>query len=126
MENEARQRQGREERSGKKVEVQEGTEEQKSEETRQTSRVTWLGLGEEWGVVRDVRKMIFKLLTPLERVTVEKAHGMDKAFRKTQGMTCAEWAAQRGHLMSTLQWARGNGCQWDEEHLLGCSRERPF
>ena len=67
-------------RGGKKEE-----QEKKSEETRQTSRVTWLGLGEEWGVVRDVRKMIYKMLTPLERVTVEEAHGLGRAFEKTQG-----------------------------------------
>ena len=55
--------------------------------TRQT-RVTWLGLGEEWGVVRDVRRMIYKMLTPLERVTVEKAHGVDRAFERHKGDVC--------------------------------------
>lgn len=42
--------------------------------------VTWLGLGEEWGVVRDVRKMIYRMLTPLERVTVETAHGVKRSL----------------------------------------------
>ena len=79
---------------------------------RQT-RVTWLGLGEEWGVVRDVRRMIYKLLTPLERATVEKAHGVEWAFERTKWAVC-RWAAQKGYL-EVLQWARANGCPWDEE-----------
>ena len=69
-------------RGRKKVAKQE-EKEKKPEGTRQT-RVTWLGLGEEWGVVRDVRKMIYKLLTRLERVTVEKAHGVEAAFERNK------------------------------------------
>ena len=78
--------------------------------TRQT-RVTWLCLGEEWGVVRDVRMMIYKLLTPLERVTVERAHGVSEAFERHKTTLC-RLAAKRGHL-KVLQWARANGCHWD-------------
>ena len=51
----------------------------KQEEEQKKPRVTWLGLGEEWGVVRDVRRMIYKMLTPLERVTVESAYGVDRS-----------------------------------------------
>ena len=86
-------------------------EEKEAEGTRQT-RVTWLGLGEEWGVVRDVRKMIYKLLTPLERVTVERAHGVDRVFERDRKRVC-EWAAQAGHL-EVLRWARVNGFPWTE------------
>ena len=97
-----------EERSRVKVARQEEREKKPG-----LTRVTWLGLGEKWGVVRDVRKMIFKILTPLERVTVEKAHGVRRAFERHKKDVCL-WAADRGHL-PVLQWARENGCPWDEK-----------
>ena len=75
--------------------------------------VTWLCLGEVWGVVRDVRKKIYSLLTPLERVMVERAHGVDTAFAKYKNRVCS-WAAQEGYL-ALLQWARANGCPWKED-----------
>ena len=109
---------GKREKEGKKVEkrgrkkaAKQEEGEKKPEETRQR-RVTWLGLGEEWGVVRDVRKMIYELLTPLERVMMEKAHGVDRAFERYTKDVCV-WAARRGCL-EVLKWARVNGCPWDE------------
>ena len=48
--------------------------------------------------MRDVRKMIYRLLTPLERVTVEKAHGvLGRAFERDKKDACM-WAAQEGYL----------------------------
>ena len=52
------------------------------------------------------------MLTPLECVTVKKAHGVERAFTK-DGKEVCKWAARRGHL-KVLQWAVANGCSWDE------------
>ena len=86
------------------------------------ARVTWLGLGEEWGVVRDVRRMIYGMLTPLERVTVEKAHGMDGGLMRYKKKVC-RWSAERGHL-EVLKWARANGCPWNEVTCSFAAKER--
>ena len=64
-------------------------QEKKPEETRQTSRVTWLGLGEEWGVVRDVRKMIYKMLTPLGACDGGRKHTDWEGLLKDTRYTCA-------------------------------------
>ena len=99
---------GEGERGREKMETDE--QEQTPEGTKQT-RVTWLGLGEDWGVVRDLRKMIYALLTPLERATVEKAHGVKGGFERHKTDLCT-WAAPEGHL-EVLQWAHESGCPWD-------------
>ena len=101
-------------RGWKKTAKQE-EQEKKPEGTRQT-RVTWLGLGEEWGVVRDVRKMIYGMLTPLERVTVEKAHGVNRAFERHKKHVC-EWAVGGGCL-EVVKWARENGCPWSQNTCM--------
>ena len=92
----------------------------KPEDTRQR-RITWLGLGEQWGVVRDVRMMIYALLTPMERVMVERAHGVNAAFERHKDFLCT-LAARRGYL-EVLKWARANGCPWSEDICTLAARE---
>ena len=122
MENKANDgEQGREKAARQERSVAE--QEKKPEETRQ-SKATWLGLGEEWGVVRDVRKMIYSLLTPLERVTVERAHGVKRAFERHEWRVC-EWAAERGYL-EVLQWAPCKRLSLGRKDLHGCGPGRTF
>ena len=86
---------------------QDGKKVAKQGEQKKTTRATWLGLGEEWGVVRDVRKMIYKLLTPLERVMVERAHGVGRAFQRHKNYVCG-WAARA----RTFVIAAVGSCEW--------------
>ena len=73
-------------------------------------KVSWLNL--HLFVVKDVRKLIFKKLTLLERIIVEYLHGNPALFEKHKIFIC-EIAAEYGHL-EVLKWARQNGCPWDE------------
>ena len=77
-------------------------------------KVSWLNL--HLFVVKDVRKLIFKKLTFLERIIVEYSHGNPALFEKHKIFIC-EIAAEYGHL-EVLKWARENGCPWD---ILTCT-----
>ena len=72
-------------------------------------QVSWLNL--YLFVVKDVRKLIFKKLTLLERIFVEYSHGYPALFEKHKIYICSV-AAGYGHL-ELLKWARQNGCPWN-------------
>ena len=73
-------------------------------------KVSWLNL--HLFVVKDVRKLIFKKLTLLERIIVEYSHGNPALFEKHKNYICV-YAAAEGHL-EVLKWVRQNGCPWNK------------
>jgi hypothetical protein len=67
----------------------------------------------EWGVPKDVRRMIVKRMDCLSYEVAKLAH--DKGHERERAHAipdvCAT-AAYGGHL-ELLKWARANGCDWD-------------
>lgn len=76
------------------------------------TKVTWLNLHTRHGTdAADVRVMIYAKLSKNDRIVVEHAHNSRKPI--VLDADFASECARNGHL-ERLQWARTNGCPWNE------------
>ena len=73
-------------------------------------QVSWLNL-HLFIPIKDVRKLIYSMLTEHDRLVVQEAHGIDR--KNLLSETFSEYCASGGYL-ELLQWARKNGCPWHE------------
>jgi hypothetical protein len=69
----------------------------------------WLNL-KRWLPVKDVRKLIWGLLTKEDKLVIKIAHNRDR--KVVLSWLFSYYCAENGYL-ELLKWARENGCDWD-------------
>jgi hypothetical protein len=83
--------------------------------------MSWLNL-RDWIPQRDVRKLIYRLLTPEDKLVVEWAHGF-KGARKTPKPDLAfGWYCAKHGYLELLKWASNIGCEDDGDTYYYAAR----